>query len=64
MKELFHKFGAYLSDVGVEFKKISWPSRSELIDSTKVVLLFIVILAVTVGIFDYVIKAFLDLLHS
>lgn len=64
VKELFHRFGAYISDVGVEYKKISWPSLNELTDSTKVVILFIVILAVTVAIFDKVILFFLQLLHA
>ena len=48
VKQIIQSLGAYLGDVGVEFKKISWPDRQELVDSTIVVITFIVILAVVV----------------
>ena len=53
---------AYLSGVGDEFKKITWPGKDELVDSSIVVITFIVILAVVVFCFDKFIMFFLDLI--
>lgn len=64
MKQFVQSIGTYLSEVGVEFRKISWPDRQELVDSTLVVLSFIVILAIVVLCCDKVIKLVLQLIHS
>jgi preprotein translocase subunit SecE len=49
----------YLSEVRQELEKCSWPSRSELLESTGVVITSMVILAVFVGLCDGVLFAFL-----
>ena len=64
VKQVIQSLGAYLGEVGVEFKKISWPDRQELVDSTVVVISFIVILAVVVLCCDKVIQFFLQLIHT
>ena len=64
MKEFVGKVGAYLNEVGVEFKKISWPDRKELMESTYVVITFIVILAVVVLCCDKVIEWVMALIHA
>ncbi len=64
MKQLVQNIGAYLNDVNIEFKKIAWPDRQELVDSTVVVLTFIVILAVVVLCCDKVIELMLKLIHA
>jgi len=64
VKQIFQSLGAYLGEVGVEFKKIAWPDRQELVDSTVVVISFIFILAVVVLCCDKVIQFFLRLIHS
>ena len=64
IKQMFAKLIAYLKDVLVEFKKISWPDRRELVDSSSVVITFIVILAITVAAFDKVILWVLKMLHN
>lgn len=64
LKQMGQKFVGYLQEVGLEYKKISWPDRHELVDSTKVVIVFIVILAVSVALFDKVILFFLQLVHG
>jgi preprotein translocase subunit SecE len=64
MKEIVQKVGTYLHEVRVEFKKISWPTRQELIESSYVVITFIVILAVVVLCYDKVIEHVLALVHS
>jgi preprotein translocase subunit SecE len=64
MKQVVQSIGTYLSEVSVEFRKISWPDRQELVDSTLVVLSFIVILAIVVLCCDKVITLVLQLIHS
>ena len=64
IKSAVHRLGAYLGEVGVEFKKVAWPDRQELIDSTLVVISFIVILSVVVLCCDKVIEFVLKLIHS
>ena len=60
-KKAANAFSAYLSEVGAEFKKITWPDRRELVDSICVVICFIVILALIVLCCDKLIMLFLDL---
>jgi preprotein translocase subunit SecE len=64
MKQVVQNIGTYLSEVSVEFKKISWPERQELMDSTVVVLSFIVIMAVVVLCCDKVIDFVLQLIYG
>ena len=64
MKQAVQNIGTYLNEVSVEFRKISWPDRQELVDSTLVVLSFIVIMAVVVLCCDKVIELVLQLIHS
>ena len=39
----------FVQDVLVEFRKVTWPSRQELINSTTVVIVFTVVLAFFLG---------------
>lgn len=64
VKQIIRNLVAYLGEVGVEFKKIAWPDRQELVDSTLVVLSFIVILAVVVLCCDKTILFFLKIIHA
>jgi len=64
VKQGVQRLGAYLGEVGVEFKKIAWPERQELVDSTVVVISFIVILAVVVLCCDKAIQLVLQLIHA
>ena len=43
----------FFREVRVEMKKVTWPTRKELIKSTGVVILAVVIAAVFIGVFDY-----------
>lgn len=64
MKQAIKRLGAYLGEVGVEFRKISWPDRQELVDSSVVVIYFIVILAVVVLVCDKTIEIVLNMIHA
>ena len=64
MKEFFSKAKGYLSEVKGEAKRVSWPGKRELYDSTLVVIAFIFILAVTTLACDKVIQLFIQLIHA
>lgn len=64
VKQIVQSLTSYLGEVSVEFKKIAWPERQELVDSTVVVITFIVILAVVVLCCDKVIQFLLQLIHA
>jgi len=64
VKQIFQGLAAYLGEVSVEFKKIAWLDRQELVDSTVVVISFIVILALVVLCCDKVIQFLLQLIHT
>ena len=53
---MLEKIKGFLNDVALEGKRISWPARRELIDSTIVVIVFIVLLSVTIMVCDEIIR--------
>ena len=62
MKDFFAKFKGYLSEVTGEAKRVSWPDKHELYDSTVVVIAFIFILAVTTFVCDKVIQLVVNMI--
>lgn len=54
----------YLSGVAAEAKRVTWPGKRELWESTLVVIAFIFILAITTGVCDRVIQFALNLVKS
>ena len=54
----------YLSGVGAEAKRVTWPARRELWESTLVVIAFIFILAVTTLVCDKLIEGFIKIVHA
>ena len=63
MKDFFLKIKGYLSEVGAEARKVTWPSSRECYDSTLVVIAFIFILAITTLVCDKVIELFIHIVH-
>ena len=47
-----------------ELKKVTWPSRTDLIRQSTVVIVFVLILTVVVGLMDYVLSNLLRLIIS
>ncbi len=43
----------FFREVRVEMKKVTWPPRKELVKSTGVVIVAVVVAAVFIGLFDY-----------
>ncbi len=50
--KIYQKFVRFLKESWGEFKRVTWPSRKELISSTTVVILFVLFFAVFIGIID------------
>ena len=61
MKNLIKRVRDYLTDVWSELKKVSWVKRKELLTTTFVVILFSTLLAVFVGVFDFIFSQLLQL---
>ena len=51
---MFGKVGIFFSEVTVELKKVSWPTKNELIGSTSVVIISVAIMALYIGICDFI----------
>ncbi len=56
------KLVQFVQDSVAEMKKVVWPSRDEVVASTKVVLVSTVIFALVLGVVDFVLLLGLDLL--
>lgn len=57
---MFAKFFSYLESVKVEMSKVSWPTRDEIIESARVVLVTTLILSIAVFIVDRVLSLGLE----
>jgi len=64
VQELLRKVKVFFGEVGAEFRKTSWPERRELVESTLVVLSFIVLLSVVVMVCDKGIRFMLTLIRA
>jgi preprotein translocase subunit SecE len=47
-----NKIAKFINEVKLELKKVSWSTRRELINSTVVVIMSVIILAIFIGICD------------
>ena len=51
----FAKIGNFFNEVLVELRKCAWPTRQELLESTVVVIVSVIILGFCVGVFDIIV---------
>ena len=51
--EALRKVRDFFHDVLVEFRRVSWPSRQEVIGSTSVVIVMVLVLAVVLAVVDH-----------
>lgn len=58
------KITVFVGQVIVELKKVSWPTRKELIDATWIVLISSIIMTLFIGGTDFVLSKFLSILIS
>ena len=64
IKAFCGKIRTFIGEVGTEFRKTSWPERRELVESTFVVITFIVLLSVVVLACDKFIQKVLTLIRA
>lgn len=57
---MIEKSKKFVSDVVVEMKKVTWPTRTELRGSTMVVIVTVIIIAIFIGIVDRVLSLGLE----
>ena len=58
------KIGTFVSQVKTEMKKVSWPTRQELVNATVVVLISTILLALFIGVCDLVLSRLINFLIS
>jgi len=49
---MFEKIGNFFSEVKIEMRKVTWPTREELKDSTKLVIIASIVVSVFIGVVD------------
>jgi preprotein translocase subunit SecE len=52
--EMFEKLRKFLSETRAELRKVTWPTRDELIASTKIVIIATLVVTVFIGIIDQI----------
>ncbi len=53
-KGIFARLGLFFRQVMAELRKVIWPTRSELINYTTVVIIFVVVMALILAAYDFV----------
>lgn len=61
---MINKVRGFFAEVRAEMQKVTWPSREELMGSTSVVLVTMLILSVFIGIVDFIFSNALSRLLS
>jgi preprotein translocase subunit SecE len=56
MREYVQRLSTFLQDVQAETKKVTWPSRKDVVGSTLVVIVAVFLVAGFLGIIDFVLS--------
>ncbi|MCX5681755.1 MAG: preprotein translocase subunit SecE [Candidatus Omnitrophica bacterium] len=59
---MFGKIQNFFSEVAVELKKVSWPTRAELIEATWIVIVSTFLLGLFIGAADFILSRLLGLI--
>lgn len=57
---MINKVTQFINEVKLEFKKVSWSTRDELIGSAVAVIILVIILTVFIGVCDLVLSKIVD----
>ena len=63
-KRQMNKIQSYLEEVGKEMRKVSWPSRSELISNTVITILATIVISLFIFVTDRVISTVLEVIYG
>jgi preprotein translocase subunit SecE len=55
----FHRTAAFLVSVREELKKVTWPTRPELIKATRMIIVLSVVLGLVIGLLDWLLQLIL-----
>ncbi len=55
----FHRTAGFLVSVRDELKKVTWPTRPELIKATRMIVVLSIVLGLMIGLLDYVLQLIL-----
>lgn len=56
IKESWAKISRFMKDVQLEMKKVSWPPRKEIVGSTVVVIISVIIISFFLGFVDIILQ--------
>ena len=54
-----HRSSAFLTSVREELRKVTWPTRPELIKATRMIVVLSVILGIAIGLLDWILQKIL-----
>ncbi len=55
----FHRTAAFLVLVRDELKKVTWPTRPELVKATRMIIVLSIVLGLTIGLLDWLLQVIL-----
>jgi preprotein translocase subunit SecE len=55
----FDRTRGFLTAVSEELRKVTWPTRDELIKATRMILVLSIVLGITIGLMDWLLQAIL-----
>lgn len=55
----FHRTAGFLVSVRDELKKVTWPTRPELVKATRMIVVLSIVLGLMIGLLDYVLQLIL-----
>jgi preprotein translocase subunit SecE len=58
---MFERFKNYLAETRVEMRKVTWPTKEELKDATRVVIVASILLTAFIGLIDQVLSRLVNL---
>jgi preprotein translocase subunit SecE len=61
---MIERFKTYLLETKIEIKKVTWPTKQELKDSTRVVIIASFLLTVFIGVIDQVLNRIVKLIFQ
>jgi preprotein translocase subunit SecE len=61
---MFERLRNYLGETRVEMKKVTWPTKGELKDATRVVIVATLLLTVFIGIIDQILSNIVKLVFG
>ena len=56
VKAMARSTGVFVGDVNSEVRKVTWPDRQQLKNATGVIILFVVIVAILIGLMDLILQ--------